>query len=92
MTSLEPPQVGVQPKSDVVDPEVNRSIDVGRKSRRPVGVRHGLPRSLPTPSLSKVSKVHLNVCRRNFFMLRDSETRRGVITFYDGVGVQVLRA
>ena len=88
--ALEPLQVQIQPKPDMIDAQVSQLLKIRCEVRNPLRVRYGLTRSTGAPRLEQGHKMPLNFGQRNFIAVRDNKADGSIIAFHNKVSVKVL--
>ena len=87
---MEPLQVQIQPKPDMIDAQVSQLLEIRFEVRNPLRVRYGLTRSTGVPRLKQGHKMPLNFGQRNLIAVRDNKADGSIIAFHNKVSVKVL--
>jgi len=91
MTPLELGQIAIQPRSHVVDTQVDQSVEIFYEFCHPLRVRDELSCRARAPGLQQSYEMHLDGFRWNWFSLGDSESCHCIIALQDEVCVKVLK-
>jgi hypothetical protein len=90
MLPLKSLQIAIQPGPDVINTQLDQSIEVRFKFLDQLGVRHKLSRQARGPGLQQGGELHLNLGWWDWFSIGDGEDRRSIMTLHNEVGVEVL--
>ena len=85
-------QIGIQPKSDVSDTQVDQPMEERYEGFYPLGVGHRLSWRALAPNLKQGRKVPVDILWPNLLTPGDSEACVGIIAFDFDVGVKALNS